>query len=51
MLTKGLQDKKQPKKRVAEAVVEKHHESDVDEKESAGWKEKVKREKNIMTFP
>jgi hypothetical protein len=37
MLTKGLQEKKQPKKRVAEAVVKKRHESDVDEDESAGW--------------
>jgi hypothetical protein len=37
--------KKQLKKRVAEAVVEKSHESDVDEDESAGWTEKVQGEK------
>jgi hypothetical protein len=43
MLTKGLQAKKQLKKRVAEAVVEKCHESDVDEDESAGWVEKSPR--------
>jgi hypothetical protein len=51
MLIKGLQAKKQPKKRVAEAVVEKSHESDVDEDESAGWTEKVQGEKNLITFP
>jgi hypothetical protein len=51
MLTKGLQAKKQPKKQAAEAVVEKRHESDVDEDESAGWTEKVQGEKNLMRFP
>jgi hypothetical protein len=51
MLTKGLQAKKQLKKRVDEAVVEKRHESDVDEDESAGWTEKSKLKKTRMTFP
>jgi hypothetical protein len=51
MLTKGLQAKKQPKKRVAEAVVEKRHESDVDEDESAGWTEKVQGEKKLYDVP
>jgi hypothetical protein len=51
MPTKGLKAKKQSKKRVAEAVVEKHHESDVDEDESAGWTEKVQGKKNLMNFP
>jgi hypothetical protein len=51
MPTKGIQAIKQPKKRVAEAFFEKHHESDVNEDKSAGWVEKVQREKKLMTFP
>jgi hypothetical protein len=49
--TKGLQAKKQPKKRVAEAVVERRHESNVDEDKSAGWVEKFQGEKNLITLP
>jgi hypothetical protein len=51
MPTKGLDAKKQPKKRVAEEVVQKHHESDVDEDEVTGGVEKVQGEKKVMTFP
>jgi hypothetical protein len=51
MLTKGLQAKKQRKKQVSEAVVEKHHESDVDEDEIAGLVEKVQGEKKTYDVP
>jgi hypothetical protein len=53
MPTKGLEAKKQLKKQVAKAVVERRHESDVDEDEdeSAGWVEKVQGEKKVMMFP
>jgi hypothetical protein len=47
MPTKGLEAKKQLKKRVAEAVVEKRHQSDVDEDESAGWVENFQGEKKL----
>jgi hypothetical protein len=51
MPTKGLQAKKQLKKRVAEVVVETRHESDIDEDESAGWVEKVQGEKKSYDVP
>jgi hypothetical protein len=49
--TKGLQAKKQPNKRVTEAEVEKRHESDIHEDESAGWVEKVQGEKKPYDIP
>jgi hypothetical protein len=45
--TKGLQAKKQLKKSVAEGVVEKRHESDVDEDKSAGWVKQSKVKKTL----